>query len=112
MVSEVQWQARIEGGLNAHFKQPDGTSRPGTDWTVGLRHGGEMYSIFVRAYLSDDLSGKYRKDTNYQGQTVLGYVFDMLEKGWHPAQAQDILTLTILNPKDDPPKKKSGWKFW
>ena len=112
-MSEIQWQARIEGSLNAHFKQPDGTSRPGTDWKVGLKHGDETYTIFVRAYLSDDMTKKYRKDTTYQQQTVIGYVFDMLAKGWHPAKTDEMLTLTILNPKDDPPpEKKPGWKFW
>jgi hypothetical protein len=110
-MSEQQWLMRIEGGLNAHFKQPDGSSRPGTDWAVGLKHGEETCKVFVRAYLSDDLAKRFRKDTEYQTQTVLGYVNDCLNAGWHPTQEKP-LTITILNPKDMPPEKKSRWKFW
>ena len=33
------WLMRVEGGLAASFKQPDGTSRPGTDWKIGIKRG-------------------------------------------------------------------------
>jgi len=111
MSEQQPWLMRIEGGLNAHFKQPDGSSRPGTDWKVGLKRGEESYVVFVRAYLSDDLAKRFRKDTDYQTHTVMGYVNDMLEHGWHPSQPQK-LEITILNPKDAPPEKKPFWKFW
>jgi hypothetical protein len=74
-------QARVEGALNAHFKQDDGSSRPGTDWKIGLKRGDETQTIFVRAYLADGVSKATRDDTAYQGQTVIGYVFDRLGGG-------------------------------
>ena len=40
-MTDSQWLMRIEGALNAHFKQADGTSRQGTDWAVGLKRGTE-----------------------------------------------------------------------
>jgi hypothetical protein len=35
----------VEEALKAHFKQPDGTSRPGTHWRVGLEHGGHKFTM-------------------------------------------------------------------
>jgi hypothetical protein len=110
-MSEQPWLMRVSSGLSAHFKQPDGTSRPGTDWKVELTRGSEAHTVFVRAYLSPDLTKKYQKDTQYQAQTVLGYVNDCLNAGWHPSNQQP-LTITILNPKDAPPENKPFWKFW
>jgi hypothetical protein len=77
---------RIEGGLSAHFFQPDGSSKPGTDWTVGLKRGDEIRRVMVRTYLDDGVSEGTRSDTEYQGQTVLGYVNDLLGNGWSPEQ--------------------------
>lgn len=90
------WLVRIEGALNAHFKQPDGSSRAGTDYAVGLKRGEETQRIMVRAYLSPDLTPAARADTEYQAQTVMRYVFDRLNAGWSPAQP--LPPLTILNP--------------
>jgi hypothetical protein len=97
-VPEEQWQARVEGALRAHFNQPDGSSRPGTDWRVGLKRGAETHTILVRAYLADDVAKATRDNTEYQGQTVIGYVFDRLAGGWTPA-AGPLPALTILDPK-------------
>jgi hypothetical protein len=97
IMSDEQWQGRIEGALNAHFKQPDGSSRPGTDWKIGLRRGDETRTVIVRAYLADTVSAATRGNTNYQGQTVLGYVFDRLAAGWIPADGPPA-AMTILDP--------------
>ena len=102
-----EWQARVEGALNAHFKQPDGSSKPGTDWKIGLRRGAETHTILVRAYLADDVSTATRNNTGYQGQTVINYVFDRLAAGWGPTD-QPLPGLTILEPPPDqvaPPKR-------
>jgi hypothetical protein len=99
-MSVQEWQARVEGALSAHFKQPDGSSRPGTDWAIGLKRGDETHKIFVRAYLADGVTGATRDNTEYQGQTVIGFVFDHLAAGWSPVDAPlPALTLTILDPK-------------
>jgi|SRR5262249_15535984 len=97
MTSEPQWLMRIEGALSAHFYQPDGSSRPGTDWTVGLKRGDDTYTVIVRAYLSDDASEQTRKDTVYQGRTVLGYISDLLSQGWTPDREGDLV-IVIQNP--------------
>ncbi|HVH82243.1 MAG TPA: hypothetical protein VM782_22795 [Stellaceae bacterium] len=99
-MAQEQWQARIEGGLNAGFIQPDGSSRRGTDWVVGLKRGEETHKIFVRAYLAEGVSETTRDNTEYQGRTVIGFVFDRLAAGWSPVDAPlPALTLTILDPK-------------
>ena len=98
-MSAEPWQARIEGALAAHFKQPNGPSRPGTDYKVGLKRGDTVCQIFVRAYLSDDLTPAARADTHYQQQTVIGYVFDRLPADWEPTgEMSPLPALTILNP--------------
>jgi hypothetical protein len=112
-MANQQWQARVEGALHAHFKQDDGSSRPGTDWKVGLKRGDETHIIFVRAYLADGVTKATRDDTTYQGQTVIGYVFDRLAAGWTPA-AEPLPGLTILDPKPDhvaptPAPRKRGF---
>jgi hypothetical protein len=108
---DEQWQARVEGALNAHFKQPDGSSRPGTDWKIGLRRGDEIRTVIVRAYLADTVSTATRENTNYQGQTVLGYIFDRLKTGWTPVDGPLPGLITILDPQPGqavpaPPQKR------
>jgi hypothetical protein len=111
MSNEEQWLMRIEGALNAHFFQPDGSSRPGTDWAVGLKRGEQTYNVFVRAYLDEQMTGRARRDTQYQGQTVLGYVSDLLEQGWTPEQGGE-LSITIQNPTGEIEETKPWWKLW
>lgn len=116
MSDAPQWLMRIEGSLTANFFQPDGSSRPGTDWKVGVQHGADAYQVMVRSYLSNDATSKTRKDTNYQGQKVMGYVNDLIEKGWRPDSPIPSF-ITIGNPStggdtssDD--ATKAWWKFW
>ena len=113
MANEAQWQMRIEGGLSAHFFQPDGRSRPGTDWSVGLKHGDSIFHVTVRAYLSDDMTKRARADTEYQGSTVLGYLSDLLAGGWTPDQAVDLV-ITIQNPtgEKESATNRPWWRFW
>jgi hypothetical protein len=96
-MNEPQWLMRIESGLSAHFKQSDGSSRAGTDWVVGLKNGDALYKVMVHAFLSDDLAPALRKDQTYQGQTVLGYISDLLNLGWTPDQPRDHV-IYIQNP--------------
>lgn len=115
MSNEEQWLMRIEGALSAHFFQPDGSSRPGTDWSVGLKRGEQTYNVMVRAYLSDDMTKRARADTDYQGQTVMGYLNDLLQQGWTPEQGGD-LAITIQNPtgevEGEGEESKPWWKLW
>jgi len=113
MRKEDQWLMRIEGALSAHFFQSDGSSRPGTDWSVGLKQGENTYPIMVRAYLSEDMTKRARADTEYQGQTVLGYINDLLEQGWTPDQGGELV-ITIQNPtgEEEIVASKPWWRFW
>ena len=113
MENQSQWLMRIEGGLSAHFFQPDGTSRPGTDWTVGLRKDGQTCRVTVRAYLGEDMTARARADTEYQGRTVLGYISDLLAQGWTPGRG-DELVVTIQNPtgENSVQAARPWWKLW
>jgi len=92
-----QWQAQVEGMLQAHFTQPNGPSKPGADYKIWLKRGDERWQIFVRVFLAPDLTEAARHDNNYQAGTVIGYVFDRLGQGWNPAEGR-LPDLTILNP--------------
>jgi hypothetical protein len=63
------WLMRVEGALEAHFMQPSGTSRPGIDWTIGLKRGEELHRVRVRSYFADDMTSAVRADTTYLGRT-------------------------------------------
>ena len=108
---------RIAGALSAHFFQPDGSSRPGTDWSVELKQGERIYHVMVRAYLSEDMTKRAQGDTEYQGQTVLGYISDLLDQGWTPDQGGE-LEITIQNPTGETEREAERaqsnpwWKFW
>jgi hypothetical protein len=114
-MADAQWLMRIEGALDAHFVQPDGSSRPGTDWAVGLKRGEETHRVMVRTYFDDSMSRRARADREYQGQTVLGYVGDLLAQGWMPDKGAP--PIVIRNPPGEPPDpaeaaSRPWWKLW
>jgi hypothetical protein len=47
------WTISVVAGLNAHFNQPDGSSKPGTDWAVSIRGGETEERVLVRSYSAD-----------------------------------------------------------
>ncbi len=96
-MSEGQWLMRIEGSLAAHFNEPNGSSRPGVMWTVGLKHGEETYSVMVKGLLADDAAPHTRENQEYQAETVMQYLNDQLNSGWHPNQEKEH-TIYISNP--------------
>lgn len=110
---------RVEGVLAAHFKQANGPSRPGVEWAIGLKHGVETHTARVRAHLADDVTRKTRADQQYQAQTVMQYLNDLILKGWHPDQPREHV-ITIGNPlggnplasSGAPEPKKPWWKVW
>jgi len=101
---------RVEGGLSAHFKQPDGPSRPGTDWRIGLKRGDETHAVLVRTLMADDLAPALRKDEEYLARTAMSYLSDILNEGWHPSEPREHV-ITVTNPPGGVPKKKPFWKF-
>lgn len=94
------WLMRVEGGLSAHFKIPDGPSRPGVHWTIGLKQGAKTYQVLVKALFADDATPETRANQEYQGQVAMQYLNDCLEQGWHPDQ-QTEHTIYISNPTSD-----------
>ena len=111
-MNESQWVMRIEGALSAYFTQPDDSSRSGIDWTVGLKNGDATYTVFVRAYLSDDITSQAKADQDYQGKMVMGYLNDLIMQGWQPDQPRDLV-IVIQNPTGvSTPSKKSKWRLW
>ena len=112
MMSESQWSVRTSGALFANFFQPDGSSRPGADWAVKLNQGANDYNVTVRAYLSDDATRRVRKDSCYQAQTVIGFIYDLLAQGWTPDQRRDLV-IVIQNPNETKEgSRKRWWQFW
>ncbi|MBL6852274.1 MAG: hypothetical protein ISS15_08505 [Alphaproteobacteria bacterium] len=104
------WLMRVEAGLNAHFKQANGASRPGTDWRIGLKRGHEVHTVLVRTY-SDKVAPELAKDSQFMANTAMGYLNDLLGKGWDPKQPRE-LAITVTNPDGYQPKKMPFWKVW
>lgn len=88
---------RVEGGLSAHFLQPDGPSRPGVQWAIGLKQGEKTYTVQVKALLADDATPSTREDQDYQAQVAMQYLNDCLTNGWHPDQEREH-TIYVSNP--------------
>ncbi len=92
------WKIEITGGLNAHFKQPDGPSKPGTDWAVSLKRGPEVHRILVRSYARGD--GKISQQQEIG--MVLHYVAGLVGRGWMPGDVKGVPDELIL-PLDNSP---------
>jgi len=116
-MSDGEWLMRIEGGLSAHFKEPNGASRPGVHWTVGLKHGEKTYKVLVKALLADDATADTHKNQEYQMQTTMQYLNDQLQSGWHPDQEKEH-TIYLSNPLSPTIQgqsltpKKPWWRLW
>ena len=110
-MDESQWQIAVEDSLSAHFFQPDGSSRPGTDWGVRLHRGDSSYQVMVRSYLSDEANRATRNDSDYQARMVQEYVGGLLSEGWTPEQSDD-LTMVIPNRPAGTAEEKPWWQFW
>jgi hypothetical protein len=114
-MSEDRWLMRVEKSLSANFKQPSGPSRPGVMWSVGLKRGDETYVVMVKGLLMDDATLETRNDQTYQAQTVMQYLNDQLNQGWHPRQEREH-TIHIGNPLPSAPNastsnaQKPWWK--
>lgn len=111
-MADEPWLMRVEGALEAHFKQPDGPSRPGVDWVIGLKRGEELHRVRVRSYFHDGLSAAARADNTFLGRTVMSYLDDLLRTGWKPTdERQHVITITEPPPGTLKPRKP-WWKVW
>lgn len=116
-MSDGDWLMRVENGLAAHFKEPNGGSRLGVHWAIGLKRGAETHTVLVKALLTDDATSATRRNQEYQGQTAMQYLNDQLKGGWHPTERREH-TIYIGNPLSvevaEPPAgtRKPWWKVW
>lgn len=108
-----QWLMRVEGGISAHFKVPNGPSQPGVHWAIGLKNGEKTYKVMVKALFADDATPETQKNQEYQAQVAMQYLNDQLNRGWHPTQEREH-TIYISNPRgaDHVLPKKPWWKLW
>lgn len=64
---------RVNGGLAAHFKVPNGPSRPGVHWAIGLKRGEKTHKVTVKALFAEDATPETHKNQEYQAQVVMQY---------------------------------------
>jgi len=113
MQSPSEWQIVVLRGLKAHFKDPDGPSRPGTDWLVALRNDAQEYRIVVRAY-ADDVAGIAQ---DREVAMVLDFVTRLLGQGWTPDEwkgqpGELTLSGSQADRATDTRRAKPWWRFW
>jgi hypothetical protein len=107
-----QMHLKIVNGLQAHFIQPDGPSRPGTDWIVSCKNGGVEHRVMVRTY-SDKTP---RRTPEQHASAAMAFVAGKLEQGWAPVGDDEPAELVV--PDDfvgellAPAKSRPWWKVW
>ena len=111
IASNPSWPMRVESGLAAHFKEPEGESRPGVEWLIGIQDGAQTYHARVRALLADDATRATRKDQEYQAQTAMQYLSELMASGWHPSEKREHV-IHISNPLGGATAQRPWWKFW
>jgi hypothetical protein len=82
MATPEGFNVRVVDGLRAHFKQPAGPSRPGTEWAISLTSSAGERQIFVRTYADD--FGQLSQEQ--EAQLALEYVGHLIQTGWSPEQ--------------------------
>jgi hypothetical protein len=113
MQSPSEWQITVLQGLKAHFKQPQGTSKPGTDWAVAVRNGAQEYRILVRAFAEDV------GDCGQDGEVaiVIQFVAGLLNQGWTPDRWTGQPGELTVSPSQAEHESAAGptkpwWRFW
>ena len=82
MATPEGFNVRVLQGLRAHFKQPSGPSRPGTDWAISLTNLRGERRILVRTYADDVGHVSQEQDA----RLALEYVGKLIQSGWSPDQ--------------------------
>jgi hypothetical protein len=99
MENSTGWQISVVGGLNAHFKQPEGPSKPATEWAVSILSGDDEHRVLVRSY-HDDHAGLTQEQVT---QKVLQFIANKLQSGWTPSDYQGMPgELTLPPPATKP----------
>jgi hypothetical protein len=79
------FHVRAVRGLRAHFNQPSGPSRPGTDWVVALTNSTGERQILVRTY-ADEVG---ERSPAQEAELAVEYVGHLIQNGWTPDQYRD-----------------------
>ena len=104
-------QLSVSSGLQAHFNQPAGPSRPGTDWVVQLKEGSVERRLMVRTYADRTK----RLAANEHAAAAIAYVSQLLEGGWSANESDQVLPLVVPDDFVAPTvasSSKPWWKFW
>lgn len=92
----------IAGGLQAHFRQAEGPSRPGTEWVVVVHDEKGERRLIVRTF-SDHTT---RQTSEQHAAAALAYVERLLKE-------DSPLPAMIVVPDDlASVPAKPWWKFW
>jgi hypothetical protein len=110
------WEIEITGGLHASFFQPDGSSRPGTDWWVVFRRGSIEHKVLVRTYPPEH----ERSSTDSETRAVFDHVVGLLNRGWEPTSytgtpgelSVDLSAAAVRRDSSGQLKVKPWWQFW
>jgi len=116
-VSDSEWLMRVESGLSAHFKEPNGSSRPGVHWAIAVTRGAETHKVLVKVLLTDDATTATRGNKKYQAKTAMQYLGDQLKSGWTPDQKTEYTIyignlLSSSGQEASLTPKKPWWKLW
>jgi hypothetical protein len=76
----INWTITVKDYLRAHFIQPDGSDKAGTDWTAVLDDGANVRRILVRAYVENGLDISAEEESHM----VASFVAERLRAGWTP----------------------------
>jgi hypothetical protein len=115
MTTPEGYNVRVLQGLSAHFKQPAGPSRAGTDWAVLLSNSRGEKQILVRTYA--DENGSLSQEE--QAELALQFVGQLIQSGWQPEQYRgepgELVashTASQALPRAEHKPKKPWWQLW
>lgn len=102
----------VINGLQAHFLQPDGPSRPGVDWIVSVVQQSVETRVVVRTY-SDDTP---TQTVEQQAKAAVDFLAKLLASGWRLSDYKGLpgelivpgLSATPIPPAM--PDKKVWWR--
>jgi hypothetical protein len=101
----------IVSGLQAHFLQQEGLSRPGTDWVVLLRNGNTEKRLLDRTY--HDRTPRATKEQH--AAAAVACLSQQLDAGWSPTGADEAPTLVVPDDFVVPVptlRREPWWRFW
>ena len=118
IVDVPDWQIEIKNGLCASFFQPDGSSRPGTDWSVRMVRGAEVRALIVRIYLPKGADPAGPRDVRREAQAVVNAIVEQVQRGWDPATHESragepaLVVDSLRPPEPEASGHKPWWKLW